>query len=93
MPLFLFSIPRQRLKVFYRYHWGFLVGPKVEDKQQVAGMRYHVKNHFAHGWTYEQVPLPNIQSTNNLLARIVVAKVEDEDRPCRDLPQYAGRPE
>lgn len=29
---------------------------------------------------YKEVSLPNIQSTNNLLARLVVAKIEDEDR-------------
>jgi hypothetical protein len=33
------------LMASYRYHWGFLIGPKVEEKQQAPGMRYHVKNH------------------------------------------------
>ena len=32
------------------------------------------------GWEYEEVPLANVQSTNSLLARIVVAKIEDEPR-------------
>ncbi|KND87052.1 hypothetical protein TOPH_08261 [Tolypocladium ophioglossoides CBS 100239] len=47
---------------------------------QVPGMRYHVKDHPIHGWVYEQVPLANVQSANNPLARIVTAKVEDEER-------------
>ncbi|GAB1311873.1 hypothetical protein MFIFM68171_02083 [Madurella fahalii] len=46
-----------------RYHWSFLIGPKVEDKPQVPGMRYHVKNHPIQGWVYEEVPLANAQST------------------------------
>lgn len=43
-------------------------------------MRYHVKNHPIHKWTYEEAPLANVKSTNNLLARIVIAKVEDQKR-------------
>ncbi|PMD17198.1 hypothetical protein NA56DRAFT_681304 [Hyaloscypha hepaticicola] len=46
-----------------RYHWEFLIGPKVEDKPRDPGMQYHVKNH---------------PSTTNLLARIVNAKIEHE---------------
>lgn len=72
--------PSPRLMTFYRYHWGFLIGPKVEDKPKVPGMRYHVKNHPVQGWVYEENSLEDVQTTNNLLARIVVAKVEDERR-------------
>jgi hypothetical protein len=43
-------------------------------------MRYHVKNHPMRGWIYEEIDLPNVRSTNNLLARIIIAKVEDEKR-------------
>lgn len=43
-------------------------------------MRYHVRNNPIHGWKYEEVPLENVQSTNNLLARILIAKIEDEER-------------
>ncbi|KAF5547553.1 hypothetical protein FPHYL_10142 [Fusarium phyllophilum] len=43
-------------------------------------MRYHVKNLPVGGWVYEELSLPNIRSTTRLLARIVIAKVEDEDR-------------
>ncbi|KAF4510012.1 hypothetical protein G6O67_001940 [Ophiocordyceps sinensis] len=63
-----------------RYHWGFLIGPKNEDKPQVPGMRYHVKNIPVQGWVYEQVPLDDVRMTNSLLARIAIAKIEDEAR-------------
>jgi hypothetical protein len=43
-------------------------------------MRYHVKNHPIRSWIFEEIPLSNVRSTNNLLARIVIAKIEDEDR-------------
>ena len=32
------------------------------------------------GWAYEEIPLRNVRTTNNLLARILIAKIEDEDR-------------
>ncbi|KAI0542836.1 hypothetical protein GGR58DRAFT_172379 [Xylaria digitata] len=63
-----------------RYHWGFLLGPKVEAKPQVPGMRYHVKNHPVHGWVYEETQVSNVKSTQNLLIRVMIAKVEDEKR-------------
>ncbi|KPM45248.1 hypothetical protein AK830_g1293 [Neonectria ditissima] len=63
-----------------RYHWGFLVGPKVEDREVVRGMRYHVKNPISQGWVYEEVELRNVRTTGNLLVRIVIAKVTDEKR-------------
>ncbi|EEP82877.1 predicted protein [Uncinocarpus reesii 1704] len=63
-----------------RYHWGFLMGPKEEAKNEVPGMRFHVKNAPGTEWIYEEVRLANVRSTINLLARIVVAKVEDEER-------------
>ncbi|KAH7196259.1 hypothetical protein BKA60DRAFT_601355 [Fusarium oxysporum] len=43
-------------------------------------MHYHVKNHPIRSWIYEEIPLSNVRSTNNLLARIIIAKIEDEDR-------------
>ncbi|KID83802.1 hypothetical protein MGU_08887 [Metarhizium guizhouense ARSEF 977] len=63
-----------------RYHWGFVVGPKVEDQDSVQGMRYHVKNPISRGWVYEEAELRDVRSTNNLLIRILVAKVLDEER-------------
>lgn len=43
-------------------------------------MRYHVTNPPLAGWRYEKKPVNNIRSTPQLLARILVAKVEDVDR-------------
>ncbi|KAI5455762.1 hypothetical protein BGZ63DRAFT_368375 [Mariannaea sp. PMI_226] len=62
-----------------KYHWGFLVGPKSEKKAKVPGMRYHVKNR-PNGWIYEEVALENVRSTNTLLARVLIAKIEDNER-------------
>lgn len=76
-----------------RYHWGFLIGPKVERGDQVPGMRYHVKNHPVEGWKYEELPLPNVRSTNSLLARILIAKIENEERLVtifRSIPVIQG---
>ncbi|KAH7237852.1 hypothetical protein B0J15DRAFT_406079, partial [Fusarium solani] len=47
---------------------------------EVPGTRYHIKNHPIHKWMYEEIPLFNVRSTNNLLARIVIANVEDGKR-------------
>ncbi|KAH6640647.1 hypothetical protein F5144DRAFT_526365 [Chaetomium tenue] len=66
-----------------KYHWGFLVGPKIEEGKQVPGTRYHcehVKNLPVQGWVYEDRPLIDVQSTTTLLARILIAKIEDEER-------------
>lgn len=63
-----------------RYHWGFLVGPKSESKTITPGTRYHVRNLPIGGWKYEEVLLDNVQCSTNLLARIVIAKIEDEQR-------------
>ncbi|KAK3299897.1 uncharacterized protein B0H64DRAFT_379386 [Chaetomium fimeti] len=63
-----------------KYHWGFLTGPKIEDEEEVPGTRYHVKNHPIQGWVYEERHVTNVQSTVTLLARILIAKIEDERR-------------
>ena len=57
-----------------------MIGPKAEHKDQTPGRRLHVKNTPVEGWKYEEVPLENVQSTTNLLARILIAKIEDEGR-------------
>ncbi|KAM0417369.1 hypothetical protein ACHAPT_012603 [Fusarium lateritium] len=63
-----------------RYQWGFLVGPKVEDQEVVQGMRYHVKNLTSQGWVYEKAELSNVRTTGNLLVRVLIAKVANEER-------------
>ncbi|KAL5337678.1 hypothetical protein BJX70DRAFT_399494 [Aspergillus crustosus] len=53
-----------------------------EERKQdsVPGMRYHVKNSALEGWKYQELGLPDVRFTTSLLARILIAKVEDEDR-------------
>ncbi|KAK4495130.1 hypothetical protein PRZ48_013457 [Zasmidium cellare] len=63
-----------------KYHWGLLIGPKNESGPNVPGTRFHVKNLAWEGWKYEEHDLPNVRCSNSLLARILVAKVEDRAR-------------
>ncbi|KAH9830695.1 hypothetical protein Tdes44962_MAKER09006 [Teratosphaeria destructans] len=60
-----------------KYHWGFLVGPKAERKEEVPGTSYHVKNSTCAGLG---VPVPNVRGTSNLLARVLIAKITDPKR-------------
>lgn len=62
-----------------RYYWGFLIGPKAENRDVIPGARYHVKN-SPFGWKYEEIPVENVRTTNSLLARILIAKIEDHQR-------------
>ncbi|RMZ68426.1 hypothetical protein GMOD_00010077 [Pyrenophora seminiperda CCB06] len=62
------------------YHWGFLIGPKAEKNDVIPGARYHVKNSPLGGWIFEEIALENVRTTTNLLARILVAKIQDEKR-------------
>ncbi|KAI1467654.1 uncharacterized protein F4812DRAFT_404186 [Daldinia caldariorum] len=62
-----------------KYHWAFLIGPKNEDKKEVSGMRYHVKNPTGF-WIYEAKPVKDVKSTISLLARVCIAKITDEKR-------------
>ncbi|KAL4950478.1 hypothetical protein BDW69DRAFT_57028 [Aspergillus filifer] len=64
----------------HRYHWGFVVGPKSENAPEVPGKRYHVKNIPVKGWEYQEVDLADVRTTTTLLARVLVAKIEDEER-------------
>ncbi|KAI1176473.1 hypothetical protein F4777DRAFT_268813 [Nemania sp. FL0916] len=77
-----------------KYHWAFLVGPKIENDEIVPGARYHVKNSFQ-GWTYEEMELQNVRNTTTLLVRILIAKIEDEKRLVelfRRVPVVQGDP-
>lgn len=74
--------------ILHSYHWGFIVGPKEEKNPPVPGVRYHVRNLPAPGykygqWVYEAVPLTNVQQSMRLLARILIGKIEDEQRLIR----------
>ncbi|KAM3525981.1 hypothetical protein MY4038_007058, partial [Beauveria bassiana] len=63
-----------------KYHWGFLIGPKDESKRKVPGLRCHVRNHPLQGWKYEEVELEDVRATATLLARMIIAKIEDKER-------------
>lgn len=43
-------------------------------------MRCHVKNPPIGGWVYEEADLDNVQTTTGLLARMIIAKIEDEEQ-------------
>ena len=61
----------------------------------MPGIRYHVKNHPISGWVYEEKTVGDVRATNTLLARIVIAKVENEQRLVgllRRLPVVNGDP-
>ncbi|EHK99855.1 hypothetical protein GLAREA_05978 [Glarea lozoyensis ATCC 20868] len=64
-----------------KYHWAFLTGPKLEPGSQipVPGSQYHAKN-LPTGWIYEEKKLEDIRTMPNLLARIVIAKIKNEQR-------------
>lgn len=63
-----------------RYHWAFLIGPKLESQAEVPGVKYHVKNTPFEGWAYEEIALQNVKCTAPLLTRVLIAKVKDEGR-------------
>lgn len=59
-------------------------------------MRYHVKNPPLGGWKYEEIPLTNVQQTTTLLGRILIAKIENEERLVgiiRNVPVISGDPD
>ena len=70
------------------FSWGFLIGPKNEDKVVNPGTRYYIhripreteNNPKDFRWRYVEVALPNISSAERMYARILIAKIEDDDR-------------
>ncbi|KAI7777107.1 hypothetical protein LA080_004009 [Diaporthe eres] len=80
------------------YHWALLIGPKKESGP-VAGDRYHVKNYpVAPRWRYQPHPLQDVRVTAQLLARVTIAKIVDEERLISilesvpvDPPDWDGR--
>ncbi|KAL4985570.1 hypothetical protein BDW68DRAFT_179611 [Aspergillus falconensis] len=52
----------------------------MESGNGVPGKRYHVKNTPVKGWEYQEVNLPDVRTTTALLTRILIAKIEDEER-------------
>ncbi len=79
-----------------RYHWAFLIGPKDETQAVVPGVRYHAKNHPITGWILEEAELSNVRNTINLLARVLIAKIENEAllvKILRETPVVRDDPE
>lgn len=56
-----------------------MIGPKAEDGV-VRGQRHHVKNQMVGGWSYASSQVRDVRVTVQLLARITIAKIEDEAR-------------
>ncbi|KAF2273473.1 uncharacterized protein EI97DRAFT_159017 [Westerdykella ornata] len=78
-----------------RYHWAFLIGPKAEKGQSARGKRFHVKNEPLTGWTYEEKDVADVKQTTTLLGRVLIAKIEDEQRLVdllRNQPVVNGDP-
>lgn len=67
------------LNTLCSYHWALVVGPKAENGP-ARGQRYHVRNHKVGGWTFASNRLVDVRVTVQLLARITIAKIEDEER-------------
>ncbi|KAK2609851.1 hypothetical protein N8I77_003328 [Diaporthe amygdali] len=62
-----------------RYHWALMIGPKAENGV-VRGQRHHVKNQMLGGWSYASNQVRDVRVTVQLLARVTIAKIEDESR-------------
>ncbi|KAG6010729.1 hypothetical protein E4U54_008340 [Claviceps lovelessii] len=62
-----------------KFHWAFLIGPKAESGNNASGLRCHVKNPGL-TWVYDENKVEDVKYTVNLLARVLVAKIEDEKR-------------
>lgn len=76
-----------------RYHWALLIGPKHESPGPVQGQRYHVKSLPVQPyWKYDEGNVHDVRVTAQLLARVAVAKVEDEQSLIEILRMIAVNP-
>lgn len=64
----------------HRYLWGFLLRPKKETGAKVYSTSYRVKNDATFGWGYDQEMTLAHMKSSDLLARIMIAKMQDEQR-------------
>ncbi|EKM75443.1 hypothetical protein AGABI1DRAFT_46482 [Agaricus bisporus var. burnettii JB137-S8] len=71
-----------------RYHWALIVAPKREH-QGSRGIRFHATEKLQSDnslkFVYDERDIDVFYSTNMLLVRIIVAKVEKIDRVCQIL--------
>lgn len=70
------------------FSWGFLIGPKHEDPAINPGVRYYI-HRVPQGtrerpegflWRYAEDTLPSIKCPARMYARLLIAKIEDDDR-------------
>lgn len=64
------------------FRWAIIVGPKFETAEVVPGRRFGVvkQTQPPQAWSYQEVELPDLRTDDALLARITIAKIEDEGR-------------
>ncbi|EGX96303.1 hypothetical protein CCM_00959 [Cordyceps militaris CM01] len=70
------------------FSWGFLIGPKHEDTAINPGVRYYIhrvplgtrERPEGFLWRYAEDTLPSIKCPARMYARLLIAKIEDEDR-------------
>lgn len=83
-----------------RYHWAFIVGPKVEPNTGGEGTRYHAidratmvgqPSRVQFVWQYEEKAI-HLYPTQMLLVRIVIGKVKDTARLQSIFRQIPVRP-
>ncbi|OAR01052.1 hypothetical protein LLEC1_06080 [Akanthomyces lecanii] len=82
------TTPQTTKKGESSFSWGFLIGPKNEDKVVNPGTRYYIHRMPRQAedgpegfrWRYVEAALPNISCAERMYARILIAKIEDDDR-------------
>ncbi|KAJ6783846.1 hypothetical protein PWT90_08014 [Aphanocladium album] len=83
------------------FSWGFMIGPKNEDKAINPGIRYFIRRvrlgtpdqPEGFVWRYAEDTLPSIKCPARMYARILVAKIANEDRleqVMREIPRPAA---
>lgn len=65
-----------------RYLWGFIIGPKYENRFEVpvSGMQYRIIDDHNGTWTFQEKKVANVKWDRFLRVRITIAKIEDEAR-------------
>ncbi|KAI4861189.1 hypothetical protein F4820DRAFT_465043 [Hypoxylon rubiginosum] len=87
----LFNKKRLYLAIYYsdprtghedqKYRFGFIVGPKDESRRDHArGLSCRVRRLSSTAWQYEETRLGDVRMADDLLARVLIAKVTDEER-------------
>lgn len=64
----------------FSYHWAFIITCKANNGVGEEGYRHHARNIAVIGWEYHTSILDDASSTLQLLARVLVAKVDDKKK-------------